>query len=265
MKFFKDICMRSEMFRKRPTLRSSTTRRRIISLPYLLMSGLALLVVGYLAAFHAAVMKRDGSRIATTQQQEQPQKEAVKSLRQNPVKKAPVNDLSQAITIGFAVTVTGCGSDPITEGAAVLKHSIHLASVHGNLGGRYNYQMYAIYHPDGEQCAAPLKDLGYILVKRETPVAVKDIEGEFLRNNIEKNGCCGEKELVKLEGENGWDENNNASWAVLIALLVGFVSFSLAGRFFSGLTSSPLVLPLPFDQPTHWSNIPWWSIWIWMY
>jgi hypothetical protein len=112
------------------------------------------------------------------------------------------NAHSEAITIAFAVTVTGCGPDPITEGAAVLKHSIHLASVHGNLGGRYGYKMYAIYHPDGERCAAPLKDLGYELLKRETPVAVKDIEGAFLRSKIEKNGCCGEKELVKLEGEN---------------------------------------------------------------
>jgi hypothetical protein len=94
-----------------------------------------------------------------------------------------------------------------------------LASVHGNLGGRYNYQIYAIYHPDGEQCAAPLKDLGYILVKRETPVAVKDIEGEFLRNNIEKNGCCGEKELVKLEGENDWGRQQQR--------LVEFVILSL--------------------------------------
>lgn len=103
------------------------------------------------------------------------------------------------VTIGFAVTITGCGSDPITEGAAVLKHSVHLASVHGNTGGRYDYKMYAIYHPDGKSCALPLKDLGYEMIERETPVAVQDIKGDFLRQNIEKNGCCGEKELVKLE------------------------------------------------------------------
>ena len=80
-----------------------------------------------------------------------------------------------------------------------MKHSIHLASIHGKIGGRYDYKMYAIYHPDGETCAAPLKDLGYELLKRNTPVAVSDIQGDFLRENIEKNGCCGEKELVKLE------------------------------------------------------------------
>jgi hypothetical protein len=103
------------------------------------------------------------------------------------------------VTIAWAVTITGCGTDSITEGAAVLKHSIHLTSIHGNLGGRYDYRMYAIYHPDGEKCARTLESLGYILVRRETPVAVADIRGEFLRERIHKNGCCGEMELVKLE------------------------------------------------------------------
>jgi hypothetical protein len=112
-----------------------------------------------------------------------------------PEQKVQISD----ITIGYAVTITGCGSDPITEGAAVLKHAVHLVSSQGNKGGRYNYQMYAIYHPDAEVCALPLQDLGYTLLKRDTPVAVKDIQGKYLRENIEKGGCCGEKELVKLE------------------------------------------------------------------
>lgn len=103
------------------------------------------------------------------------------------------------VTIAWAVSITGCGADSITEGAAVLKHSIHLTSIHGNLGGRYDYKMYAIYHPDGEKCAKTLEALGYTLVRRDTPVAVADIKGDFLRERIHKNGCCGEKELIKLE------------------------------------------------------------------
>ncbi|VEU43562.1 unnamed protein product [Pseudo-nitzschia multistriata] len=102
-------------------------------------------------------------------------------------------------TVGFAVTITGCGSDPITEGAAILKHSVHLASAQGPLGGSYGYKMYAIYHPGARACAETLEGLGYELVERETPVAVANIEGDFLRSRIEANGCCGEKELVKLE------------------------------------------------------------------
>ena len=100
-------------------------------------------------------------------------------------------------TIGYAVSVTGCGSDPLAEGAAVLKHSIHLASIHG--AGRYDYKMYAIYHPVAKECVMPLEELGYVLLERNTPVEVADIEGEFLKSRIEKNGCCGEKELIKLE------------------------------------------------------------------
>lgn len=104
-----------------------------------------------------------------------------------------------AITVAFAVSVTGCGSDPLTEGAAVLKHSIHRASIQGDLGGKYNYKMYAIYHPGAQSCAQTLEALGYELLERDTFIKVSDIEGDFLRNNIEKNGCCGEKEFIKLE------------------------------------------------------------------
>jgi hypothetical protein len=110
-----------------------------------------------------------------------------------------VKNEGEAPTIGYAVSITGCGSDPLEEGAAVLKHSIHLASVHGNMGGRYDYKIYAIYHPDAAKCASTLAPLGYEMLERQTPVKVSDIEGEFLRSKIENNGCCGEKELIKLE------------------------------------------------------------------
>ena len=108
-------------------------------------------------------------------------------------------DVHKPITIGFASTVTGCGKEPFTEGAAVLKYSVHLASIHGDMGGRYDYKMYIIYHPDASECVLPLKDLGFELLRRDTPVQVSDIQGEILRERITTNGCCGEKELIKLE------------------------------------------------------------------
>jgi hypothetical protein len=108
-------------------------------------------------------------------------------------------DKKGVATIGYAVSVTGCGSDPLTEGAAVLKHSIHQASVRANADAKYDYHMYAIVHPDALECGNQLLDLGYTILKRDTPVAVKDIKGEYLRTHIEANGCCGEKELIKLE------------------------------------------------------------------
>jgi preprotein translocase subunit YajC len=128
----------------------------------------------------------------------------VSAIQQQQHDKAAANENNDGggdavTTIGWAVTITGCGVDPITEGAAVLMHSIHLASIRGNMNGRYDYKMYAIYHPDALKCAKTLESLGYELVERETPVAVKDIQGEYLKSKIHKNGCCGEKELVKLE------------------------------------------------------------------
>jgi hypothetical protein len=112
---------------------------------------------------------------------------------------------SNTTKIGFAVTITNCGTVtgdmpfPISEGAAVLSYSIRRASIHGNQGGRYDYELYAIYHPDAEPCAETLRDLGYTLLKRDTPVQVHEIQGDFLREKIAKNGCCGERELIKLE------------------------------------------------------------------
>ena len=105
-------------------------------------------------------------------------------------------------TIGYAVVITGCASTdnkaetpfPIAEGGAVLQHSIASAT------GRYNnYQLYAIHHPNASECASTLAPLGFTLLERDTPVAVADIQGDFLREKIVKNGCCGEKELIKFE------------------------------------------------------------------
>jgi len=59
--------------------------------------------------------------------------------------------------------------------------------------------MYAIVHPDGEECGSQLANVGYTILMRDTPVAVEDIKGEYLRTKIKDNGCCGEKELIKLE------------------------------------------------------------------
>jgi hypothetical protein len=100
--------------------------------------------------------------------------------------------------IPFVVSMTTCGEDPFMEGAAVLKYSIHLTSIRGNMGGRYDYKMYAIFHPDAAECAKGLASLGFDLIERPLPVKVEEIEGEYLRSKIDKNGCCGAKELIKL-------------------------------------------------------------------
>jgi hypothetical protein len=107
---------------------------------------------------------------------------------------------SDAITIAFAVTITSCSSSGmIQDGAAVLLHSIHRASVYGPLGGRYNYAAFAFYHPSAEKCAAMLEPMGWKLLPRRVFVNVSDIRGDILRMGINQSGCCGAKELIKLE------------------------------------------------------------------
>ena len=104
--------------------------------------------------------------------------------------------------VGYVISLTGCPKgtdDPLIDGAAVLKHSIHLNS-HANpeSGSRYGYKMYAIVHPDAIDCAGPLFDIGYDLLIRDVPVPVDEIKGDFLRTKVVDNGCCGEKEYIKL-------------------------------------------------------------------
>lgn len=84
-------------------------------------------------------------------------------------------------TVGVAITITGCSKFPL-DGAAVLQHSIL------RLPSRYKYHFYAIYHPSASACVAPLADLGYTLLERESPVNVSHIEGGFLRDIISKSG-----------------------------------------------------------------------------
>ncbi|KAL7538313.1 hypothetical protein ACHAXR_008477 [Thalassiosira sp. AJA248-18] len=113
-------------------------------------------------------------------------------------------------TIGYAITVSGCPKDNgsrgdfgagISDGAAVLKHSIHLNSIQNYPQSQslYDYKMYALVHLGAESCARPaLEPLGYEILLRDVPVPLEEIEGKFLREKVPNNGCCGEKEFVKL-------------------------------------------------------------------
>jgi len=103
-------------------------------------------------------------------------------------------------TVAYAVSLTGCPrDDPLTDGGAVLKHSIHLQSASNpGSGSRYGYRMYAIVHPAAMECASQLEEVGYELLVRDVPVPVGEIRGDFLRTRVVDNGCCGEREYIKL-------------------------------------------------------------------
>mmetsp|Transcript_24062 Transcript_24062/g.58102 ORF Transcript_24062/g.58102 Transcript_24062/m.58102 type:complete len:450 (+) Transcript_24062:351-1700(+) len=112
--------------------------------------------------------------------------------------------------IAYTVTLTGCGGKLdggrkrytkddamglINQGAAVLAHSIKMAHAESN---KYGYKMYALVHPSAKECSANLPKLGYTVLIRNTPFDKVDIQKTFLRENIGKASCCGEKEFVKM-------------------------------------------------------------------
>jgi hypothetical protein len=112
--------------------------------------------------------------------------------------------LAAADVIGYVVTITDCmqrdenGTNvpfPITEGAAILSHSIQ--QQHPN-NHRYGAALYAIVHPEAALCAQSLVPFGYTILERTFPVSVSEIRGQFLRESIATSGCCGERELIKL-------------------------------------------------------------------
>jgi len=101
--------------------------------------------------------------------------------------------------IAYAVTLSGCNpNESLSDGAAVLRHSIALQSHPLNPTSYYGFEMYALVHPNAMHCSDELSRVGYQILERDTPVKVEDIRGEFLRENVGKNGCCGETEFVKL-------------------------------------------------------------------
>ncbi|KAL3823655.1 hypothetical protein ACHAXA_009760 [Cyclostephanos tholiformis] len=112
-------------------------------------------------------------------------------------------------TIAYAISLTSCGNDgggghssdaSLMEGAAVLRHSIHLSSIRNYEISRsvFDYEMIAFVHPDALPCSDAFRALGYDVRVRDTPFNVSDIRGKFLRENIIKSGCCGEREYLKL-------------------------------------------------------------------
>ena len=58
--------------------------------------------------------------------------------------------------------------------------------------------MIAIIHQNAKSCAPIIEKLGYKTLIVDVPVAVTDIQGDFLRERVPDNGCCGELEFIKL-------------------------------------------------------------------
>eukprot|EP00635_Sarcinochrysidales_sp_CCMP3193_P005337 CAMPEP_0118914976 /NCGR_PEP_ID=MMETSP1166-20130328/15216_1 /TAXON_ID=1104430 /ORGANISM="Chrysoreinhardia sp, Strain CCMP3193" /LENGTH=449 /DNA_ID=CAMNT_0006854615 /DNA_START=56 /DNA_END=1402 /DNA_ORIENTATION=+ len=113
--------------------------------------------------------------------------------RQVTVPAALVAPKKKAKTIAYAISVTKDGS--YVDGAAVLAHSAIRA--HRGTQSRYGVALVAFVAPSVTS-VAQLEVIGYRVLVKELPVQVADIRGQYLRERISTNGCCGAWELLKL-------------------------------------------------------------------
>jgi hypothetical protein len=80
------------------------------------------------------------------------------------------------------------------DGAAVLAYSI---MKYANASS-YDISLIAFIHPNVTTSRPGLRQLGFHVIEVPTPVNTSAIEFPFLRDHIDKNGCCGAAELIKL-------------------------------------------------------------------
>lgn len=94
--------------------------------------------------------------------------------------------------IAYAITITKDGF--FQDGAAVLAYSI---MKYANVSS-YDISLIAFVHPNVSTSRVGLRRLGFHVIEVPTPVNTSAIQFPFLRDHIDKNGCCGAAELIKL-------------------------------------------------------------------
>jgi hypothetical protein len=102
------------------------------------------------------------------------------------------NQKQERRRIAYAITITRDGF--FQDGAAVLAYSIFSASKHST----DDISLVAFVHPNVTTSRPALQKLGYHVIEAPKPLNVSAIEGPWLREKIDKNGCCGASELIKL-------------------------------------------------------------------
>ena len=113
-------------------------------------------------------------------------------------------DGSKPIQVAYAISLIKCSDKQssttgLLDAATVLRHSVHQTSIRNkDSGSKYDYKMFAIVHKKAEHCSHLLKDLGFELIIKDSPVQISEIRGEYLRKNVHKEWCCGADEFVKL-------------------------------------------------------------------
>lgn len=62
----------------------------------------------------------------------------------------------------------------------------------------YEVSLLAFVHPNVTEARPLLTKMGFHVIVAPTPIYPPAIKFDFLRTKIEKNGCCGASELIKL-------------------------------------------------------------------
>eukprot|EP01038_Epipyxis_sp_PR26KG_P010758 gene10758-14448_t len=94
--------------------------------------------------------------------------------------------------IAFIITITKDGF--FQDGAAVLVYSIIKYTQYSN----FDKSFIAFVHPNVTTSRSGLRKLGFHVIEAPIPINVSAIKFDFLREKINKNGCCGSAELIKL-------------------------------------------------------------------
>ena len=96
--------------------------------------------------------------------------------------------------VAYAITITKDGF--FQDGAAVLAYSIFSVSKHTE----FDISLIAFVHPNVTTSRPLLRNLGFHVIEAPKPINVTAIDDKFtfLKEKMEKNGCCGSAELIKL-------------------------------------------------------------------
>ena len=118
-----------------------------------------------------------------------------------------LNAQTEYETVAYLISITTCKKrfeNTINDGGAVLKKSIDLNSYPLNKNSRYKNDAFILVTPEtaNSNCVAILQKAGFAPILVDFPVnpdKIQQVEGYTeLRKDIRRDGCCGEKEFIKL-------------------------------------------------------------------
>ncbi len=130
-----------------------------------------------------------GEKITTTRHVEG---ENQKTSNNSKVLNIPQSTEPRRKHYAFVITITKDGF--FLDGAAVLAFSILKYSWNAS----YFISFVAFVHPNVTLARPGLRRLGFHVIEVPIPVNTTAIQFDFLREKINKNGCCGSAELIKL-------------------------------------------------------------------